>query len=273
MWNFDQLAPVLAAVGMCGASEQGLDRQALGKELDLAPIRVEELLEHVDRTGLAWVAPEEEPEFRSRLTRAGNQYLAMKGEVPGEVLRFLPLVIDDLHARRALIEAGALLVDEFRYAILTGRPVEHAADLVPEAFAGAVDQPLALNLFAAAVALMARLSCGVAAGCLAEEIMAVALLNEAEAWLELQVDRGELKSEDEREASGHLRGIFELFEDDDVLALFAMAEPADAAVAGHSAANRFAGVVDQRVEAWFRPFGGVTATGYLDGREGRHGHQ
>lgn len=273
MWSFDQLAPVLAAIGMCGAGEEELDRRALGEELDLAPLRLEELLEYVDRVGLAWVAPAEEPEFPSRLTRAGSQYLAMKGEVPGEVLRFLPSVIDDLQARRALIEAGRSLVDEFHSAIVAGHLLEHAADLVPEAFAGAVDEPLALNLFAAAVALMARLSCGVAAGCLAEEIMAVALLNEAEAWLELQVARGELKSEEGREASGQLRGIFELFEDDDVLALFAMAEPADAAVAGHSAANRFAGVVDQRVEAWFRPFGGVTATGYLDERERSQGQE
>lgn len=206
MWGFDELAPVLAAIGICGAREEELDRLALGKELDLAPIRVEELLQHVDRTGLAWVAPDEEPEFPPRLTRAGSQYLAMKGEVAGEVLRFLPSVVDDLHARRALIDSGAILVDEFRYAILAGRAAEHAAGLVPAAFAGAADEPLALNLFAAAVALMARLSCGVAAGCLAEEIMAVALLNEAAAWLELQVDRGELEAEEAEAASGHLRG-------------------------------------------------------------------
>lgn len=40
-----------------------------------------------------------------------------------------------------------------------------------------------------------------------------------------------------------------------------------------SAVNRFAGVVDQRVEAWFRPFGAVTATGYLDQREPGSGPQ
>jgi hypothetical protein len=129
-----------------------------------------------------------------------------------------------------------------------------------------VDEQLALNLLAAAVALMARLSCGDAAGCLAEEIIAVALLNEAEVWLEMQVDKGELEREDAQAAAGRLHGIFELFEDDDVLDLFRMEEPADAAVAGHSWINQQAGVVDQRVEAWFQPFGGVTATGYLDER-------
>ena len=31
--------------------------------------------------------------------------------------------------------------------------------------------------------------------------------------------------------------------------------------------NRQAGVVDQRLEAWFRPFGEVVGTGHLDGGE------
>jgi len=33
---------------------------------------------------------------------------------------------------------------------------------------------------------------------------------------------------------------------------------------GISDVNRQLGVVDQRVEAWFKPFGGVSPTGYLD---------
>ncbi len=268
MWSFDELAPVLGAIGMCGAKEEELDRAALGSELGLTPARLEELLAYVDRIGLAWVAPVDDPgAFSTQLTHAGAQYLSMKGEVSYEVLNFLPSVIDDLHARRALIESGGFLVDEFRSALLGGRAVEHAADLVPGAFASAVDESLAINLFAAAVALMARLSCGVAAACLAEEVMAVALLNEAGAWLEMQIDRGELEPEEAQVASGQLRGIFELFEDDDVLNLFGMEEPGDAALAGHSWINQRAGVVDQRLEAWFRPFGGVPATGYLDERE------
>jgi hypothetical protein len=269
VWSFDDLAPLLGAIGMCGAREEELDRVSLGRELGLAPVHLEETLAYVDRLGLAWVAPEDEADaFATRLTHAGAQYLSMKGEVANEVLGFLPSVIEDLHARRALIESGAFLVDEFRCAILAGRAVQHASDLVPEAFAAAVDESLALNLFAAAVALMARLSCGVAAGCLAEEIMAVALLNEANAWLELQVDKGELETDEAQAAAPQLRGLFELFEDDDVLALFEMEEPADAALAGHSWINQQAGVVDQRVEAWFRPFGSVPATGYLGEREG-----
>jgi len=264
--DFDQVALVLGAVGMAEAKGEELDRDALGRELELAPGLLGELLLHIDRLGLAWIPPRDEPEFGPRLTRAGSQYLSLKGEVTNDVLHFLPSFIDDLNARCALIEAGGFLLDEFRYAILAGRSVEHARELVPDAFTSAVDEQLALNLFAAAVALMARLSCGNAAGCLAEEVVAVALLNEADAWLELQVDKGKLERDDAQAAAGQLHGIFELFEDDDVLDLFKMEEPADAAVAGHSWINRQAGVADQRVEAWFRPFGGVTATGYLDER-------
>jgi hypothetical protein len=266
VWSFDQVAAVLGAIGMSAARDEEVDRAALGRELGLTPVHLDELLDYVDRTGLAWIAPVDEPEVPSFLTRAGSQYLDMKGAVSAEVLHFLPIVIEDLHARRALIDSGGFLVDEFRAAILDGRAVEHAADLVPDAFVAAIDEALALNLFAAAVALMARLSSGDAAGCLAEEILAVALLNEAEAWLEHQIDKGELKRDEAQAATDDLRGIFELFEDDDVLALFEMKEPADAALAGHSSINRQIGVADQRVEAWFRPFGGVTATGYLDER-------
>jgi hypothetical protein len=63
-------------------------------------------------------------------------------------------------------------------------------------------------------------------------------------------------------------GLFELFEDDDVLDLFDMAEPADAAMAGHDPINRQLGVVDQRLEAWFDPFGSAAPTGYLRERPG-----
>jgi hypothetical protein len=63
-----------------------------------------------------------------------------------------------------------------------------------------------------------------------------------------------------------LRSLFELFEDDDVLDLFDMEEPADAALAGQSWRNRQAGVADQRLQAWFRPFSWTIATGYLSDR-------
>jgi hypothetical protein len=180
------------------------------------------------------------------------------------VLHFLPAYIDDLYAREALLHGGVVLVDQYRHQLLKGRGVEHAREqLVPPAFAEAVDEAIALDLFAAAVALMARLSGDSPAGCLAEEIIAVGLLNEAKAQLEMGVDNRDISEEEAEHARGELRGLFELFQDDDVLDLFEMSEPADAALARHDPIKQHLGVVDQRIEAWFQPFGGIALTGYL----------
>jgi hypothetical protein len=40
------------------------------------------------------------------LLEAGRQYLELNGEVDSDVLRFLPIHVDDLPARRALIAGG-----------------------------------------------------------------------------------------------------------------------------------------------------------------------
>lgn len=53
-----------------------------------------------------------------------------------------------------------------------------------------------------------------------------------------------------------LRGVYEICEDDDVLQLCHMDEPADAALAGHSRLNRMMGTGDLRIERWFDPFYG-----------------
>lgn len=268
MRSFDQTAPLLNAIGMASAKDEPLDKGALCREMEMEPQSLEMLLGELERTGLAWFELDEaEKEVSAHLTTAGGQYLTMKGEVPAEILHFLPGTIDDLHARRALIVGGGVLVDEFRYALLHGNGVEYAARLVPDAFAGAVDEGLALNLFAAAVALMARLSSDAAAACLAEEIIAVALLNEATVWIDMQSEEGGLEYEDAESATAQLQNIYDLFGDDDVLRLFEMEEPSDAALAGHSLIYRQAGVVDQRLEAWFEPFWTTAATGYLDERK------
>ena len=156
---------------------------------------------------------------------AGRQYLESHGEVDAATLRFLAGHIDDLHARASLLRAGTALVDEFRAAVLRGRAVEHARALVPHAFAVAVTERIALDLFAASVALMARLSAGARAGCVAEEIVAVALLDEALEWLAMRARAGELEEGAARAAIDKLRGIFDLFEDDDVLRVFEMRSP------------------------------------------------
>jgi hypothetical protein len=264
-WNFDELAPILQAIGMASAKDEPLDVETLAVELDQSRVGVEMLVDQLNRMGLV-LAFKDEPKLPPLLTRAGSQYLEMNGKVPDEVLHFLPNLIDDLNARKALLHGGTVLVDEFRYQVQHGKAVFHAQGIVPDAFVEAVDERIAINLFAAAVALIARLSCGYPAGCLAEEILAVALLDHATAWIDMESENDNLETEDSEAAASALRGIFELFEDDDVLDLFDMAEPADAALAGLSWINQQAGVVDQRIEAWFRPFGPIPGTGYLDER-------
>ena len=238
---------------MSQAAERPLNVTELGEELGVSSSMIRNDLEELSALGLILDGLEEG--LPPILRHAGRQFLAGRPTVRREVLRFLPQVIDDLNAREALLLAGTILVDEFRAAFLDGDPVEHAREMVPRAFAPAVDERVALDLYAAAVALVARLSDGAPAGCLAEEIVAVDLMDEARTWLELRREEGLLEAREEEAASDELRGLFELFEDDDVLDMFAMHEPADAAMAGHDPVNDYLGVVDQRLEAWFDPYG------------------
>jgi hypothetical protein len=85
-------------------------------------------------------------------------------------------------------------------------------------------------------------------GCLAEEL-ALAVIRSLAADLLEESDAGE-------SAIGALSGVFEVCEDDDVLDLFDMEEPADAAVHGHDQISREMGKADMRVEAWFDPMWG-----------------
>ena len=61
-------------------------------------------------------------------------------------------------------------------------------------------------------------------------------------WLELEAGQGRFADETAREATEELNGLFELFQDDDVLQLFGMREPArrcsGGSVPGERAARR-----------------------------------
>jgi hypothetical protein len=48
-----------------------------------------------------------------------------------------------------------------------------------------------------------------------------------------------------------------------VLDMFDMREPSDAALAQHDPIKHELGLVDQRIESWFSPFGWTIATDYL----------
>jgi hypothetical protein len=264
--DFSVVAAVLRRVVAAQAADEQIGAsaiEALASELDVHPTQVTHACEFVAAKGLAWIGEEG---LSARIRRAGRQYLALEGKVDRAVLSFLPRYIEDLNARRALISAGSVFLDEYQGALLGGRGVDFAQGLVPEAFESVVTERLALRFYAAAVALLVRLSDEEPAGCVAEEIVAVRLMQEAEAWLDMEVDEGEIDADEASAAAAEFQNLFELFEDDDVLDLFEMEEPADAAVARHSARNRQLGIADQRVQAWFEPFSWTIPTGYLSDR-------
>jgi hypothetical protein len=162
----DEIAiPILRAAGVAQAANELLPIDELAKAHDVSPSSLALEIEHLEQMGLVLGGLEEGSS--PILLNAGRQYLTRHGDVPTEVLRFLPTVVDDLNAREVLIHAGTILADTFRDRLLNGAGVGHATELVPPAFAQAVDERLALNLFAAAVALMAHLSDGRPAGCVA----------------------------------------------------------------------------------------------------------
>jgi hypothetical protein len=261
MWDEGERQRLLRLLELAGAEEAELDVARLARELQVPEETIGMDLDRLYAMGLMLHGLDDG--HSPMLLDAGRQFLVRRGDVDSEVLAFLPHVVDDLNAREGLLIAGAILVDEFRAALIDGDPVDHARGLVPPGFTAAVDERLALDLFAASVALMARLSDGAPAGCVAEEIIAVALIEEARVWLELGREEGRFDEDQERAASEELRGLFELFQDDDVLNMFEMVEPADAALAGHDPLNEQLGVADQRVESWFDAFSWASPTGYL----------
>jgi hypothetical protein len=241
--GFSETAPILRAIAMAEASDESLDVPSTTAEFKITESVLRQQTEQIEDLGLALIGLEEG--LHPILLNAGRQYLARAGEVEVAVLSFLPSVIDDLHARQALLHAGAVLVDEFRAALLTSAGVAYAREIVPPAFVPAVDERLALELFAAAVALTARLPAGRPARCVAEEILAVALIEEAHAWLEMQHDSDDLDRATMDTAVAELRGLFELFQDDDVLDMFDMREPSDAAASRFTFKAQQMGIADQ----------------------------
>jgi hypothetical protein len=263
--DYDRLAPVLVAVGMAEATGQPLDRATLAElaaESSTTTFAIDWACGFAHAAGLVHL----EAAYKDgvpRLMNAGRQYLARRGEVDPAALTFLPCTIDDLVARRALLHGGRLLVDEFRHALLAGRAVSHAASLVPDAFGCAVTDRIALDLFAAAVALMARLEAEQPAACVAEELLAIELITYADSWLEVDIEHGTITPAEASAARVALPGLFGLFVDGEVIRMTEMREPADAVVAHMDRLAARLNVADHGIERWFRPFAGSLATGYL----------
>lgn len=229
--------------------------------LGISENRGKETTEQIARWCLALPADADGPPL---LLDAGKQFVNRHGEVSRDDLDFLPDHIDDLNTRSALRRAGFIVLDEFQEALVSGPEalVAHAQMVVPEGFEAGVDFQLASRLHVAAGALMARLSDAAPPACVAEEILAVYLMGVAEIVLtEMDSHLGE---DERQQAVRALEGVFELCGDSDVLFMFDMKDPSDAAVAGDRLAYQVAGVADQRLEAWFDPFNYSIATGHLN---------
>lgn len=231
------MAPLLQAAGMAEAQDAPLDLVDLAAEAGEHIEVVDERLRALEDLGLLLDGREVGLGLPPLLLRAGRQYLRARGGVRPEVLAFAARVIDDLHAREALLEASAVLVDDFGEAIAEGHGVAFARSVVPAESRALVTPRLAVALYGAAVALIVRLVDGEPAACTAEEVLAVALLNEARSWLyEADLDTAERAA-----ALEALPSLFALFED--------------------SIALR--GATDPDVRTWFTPFHGRPAAGHL----------
>jgi hypothetical protein len=261
----NRLAVLAAAMSACDGN-RALDMADLSSRIGLKEESVDRILGEFDELGLC------SPPLRELgpplVFTAGRQYLERRGVVPPDALGFLARFVDDLDARTALLEGCTAVVDDFSWALLNNKAIEHARGVVPPAFDAAVDDKLAVRLFAATIALTTRLAETAPAGCVAEEIIAVGVVAAARSHLDGRRDDGDLTDDQLAHAVNELNGVFELFQDDDVLNLFDMEEPADAALAGHSDVNARLAIVDQRLDAWFRPFVWAVPTGYLDPRQG-----
>ena len=167
---------------------------------------------------------------------------------------FLSEWVDDPHARRILLDNGLMLVDNFRDGILDDRAIDYARHVVPAVFEPAIDAAVAVRLYAAAAALMARLSCGYAAACIAEEMLGAHLVIQSSGDLEHAEEWAHLTAAERERAVRALDGIFELFQDDEALSLYG------AATTEYTTPEEAVA----EVQTWFQPFNGVHVTGHLD---------
>lgn len=197
------------------------------------------------------------------LTKAGQQYIEREGQVGLGVLQYLPRYMPNLKSREAMIEASSRLLQQYGQAIAEGKGEKYTQNILPPAFRPAVSPGLSARMYAAAAASITRLSDQEPAGCVAEEVVAARIMQQAAELIEQEVTQGVSEAQEAEEAIEGLGGIFSLFQDSQVLELFEMAEPADAALSAAQTEKAGSDQADQRLEAWFRPLWGKAAGGHL----------
>jgi hypothetical protein len=168
--------------------------------------------------------------------------------------------VDDPMAQGAFRHASLTILEDFRGAAdEIARREPDLDDFGPLGFLPAglrpALTPLLVNKLAAAATVMGwKLSQPGPPNrpaCLAEEFVLELIRREAVVALELvEADPASVAA---------TRGVYEVCEDDDVLDIFAMQEPADAALALGNPINIAMGKADMRIAHWFDPFFGEPA--------------
>lgn len=249
---------ILRAAREAEATYRPLDPDELSADWDIAESAVTERIDLLSEWGLLSPGDERTP---AQLRYSGQQYLEDGHSIldhDADVLWFMPTVVDDLIARRALLEAGTTLLDGFRAAILSGHGAERARGMLPTVFAPDITARVVLDLYASGVALMARLSAETPPGSVGEELLAYALVREAKRTIADRVHNRDISANAAAHATQALRALPDFFAPkDEPVNLFDVDEVC--AIAPDAPA-------EERLKAWFRPFESTVRTGYLRSR-------
>src|ERR1044072_8117982 len=255
--NYTETESILRALSEAPSSASGPELEALAQNSYLYPLSAKTVVSWGSRCGLL---ESNGPHGRLHLTETGEQYLELEGQVSVQVLNFLPKTVPDLHARRALLMAGADAVATFRGCLLNGTGVEHALDFLPPPSPDFVDLELALGLYAASAAVVARLSAEEATACLAEDIVLINLIDDARKWLLVDRLSDLLEPEESQPATRALAELLRLVRDPVLPGVFASRPLLDAL--GIAAAEVL--LDDYPPETFFLPYPGAAPTGHLD---------
>lgn len=216
---------------------------ALSERAGISEHRAEDLIRTWDSWGLLSRVAEQ---GRVEVEVGIEQFVADPDQFNEDVLRFLPETIRNLWSRKALLRAGTEMVGELRATLERDDGLEPFRVLLPGPLKDQLDRLMAINLFAAAVALMTNLSRNAPASSVAEEISAVNLAERAQGILERWQVEGLLSPASASTAASGLGSLFSLFDDDPQTML----------------SGEESGSIADR-EWIFRPVGEVPVTGYL----------
>lgn len=184
-----------------------------------------------------------------------HQFLGRPGAFDRDTIGFLGGAIDDLWARRALLDAGNVVVESLALDVLSTGSPSFLPGILPGQLAHLSDKSLALRFYGAGVSLMTNLSAGRPASSFAEEICAVFLVDMAEELLDMRLGNGVISQQESEQAQSEVLNLFELFGDGDIFGVFDGTWQFNCGQNDRDLANSL-----------FEPLWGEPITGYLGAR-------